>query len=356
MRRRLFKAILMVLVIGGCIGYLEPENFAAAGENENYRRSNTKVGVASVPGRQSGATTVKLERGERVTISNRFGRITIMGWDKDTIETTATKEGTAETIQVKVAPDPSRGGLLRIAPDLEGQSIGREMGRSEKAIPPAFGGQPRGPKINLVVKLPRHVEIESISVEAGSIEVSDVTGALNIRNENGDVKVENVEKAVNVSVNRGSVSVTNVGGDVHLFALIGALSARCVKGRVEASNTSGPITIFNIGGDVDAETTAGSIDLTCAVNSNGHYRLKTMDGKLSMSVSADAPGFTANLWSYRGEVRSDFPLAQESQAGTVHRLSGHYGNGQAQIKLDSFGGNISLNKIEPGAFAACGRF
>lgn len=346
----------MAMTIGGCLVYLEPGNFAATGKNENYKRKEMKVGAASSTDSQSDAATVKLERGERVAISNRYGRITIMGWDQDTIETTATNEGTAETIQVKVAPDPSRGDLLRIAPEPEGQSMRRGPGSLEKMIPPAFGGQPRGPKINLVVKLPRHVEIESISVESGSIEVSDVSGALNIRNENGDVKVENVEKAVNVAVNRGNITVTNVGGDVHLFALIGALSARCVKGRVEANNTSGPITIFNIGGDVDAETTAGSIDLTSAVSSNGRYRLKTMEGKLSMSISANTPGFTANLWSYRGEVRSDFPLAQESQTGTVHRLSGYHGNGQAQIKLDSFGGNISLNKVDISAFEACGRF
>jgi hypothetical protein len=356
MKRRIFKTFLMLITIAGCLGYLAQENFAVAGSNENYQQRDMKVAVASVPGNQSNATPLKPERGERVIISNRFGRIIIMGWDGDTIETSATKENTAESVQVKVAPDSSRGGLLHIAPELEDQSIRREPGRFEKTVPPAFGGQPRGPKINLVVKLPRHVEIELISVEAGSIEVSDISGASNIRNGNGDVKVENVEKTVNVSVTRGSITVNKIGGDVHLFALIGALSARCVKGRVEASNTSGPITLFNIGGDVDAETTGGNIDLTSPVSANGRYRLKTMDGKLRMFVPANAPGFTANLWSYRGEVRSDFPLAQESQTGTVHRLSGQYSNGQAQIKLDSFGGDISLNKIEPSAFEACGRF
>jgi hypothetical protein len=355
MKRKIFKTFLMLIAISGCIGYLEQENFAVAGRNEDYQQG---MKVAAAPGtfNQSSATPVKLERGGRVAISNRFGHITIMGWDRDTIEATATKENTAEPIQVKITADSARGGLLRITPDLENESTRREPGRFEKTIPPGFGGQPRGPKIALVVKLPRYAEIESISAEAGSIEVSDVNGALNIRNEHGNVKVENVEKAVNVAVTRGNITVNKVGGDVHLFALIGTLSARCVKGRVEANNTSGLITLFSVGGDVDAETTGGSIELTSAVNASGRYRLKTMDGKLRMSIPANAPGFTATLWSYRGEAKSDFPLTQESQTGVVHRLSGHYGNGQAQIKLDSFGGNISLNKVEASTFEACGRF
>ncbi|HEX8707646.1 MAG TPA: DUF4097 family beta strand repeat-containing protein [Pyrinomonadaceae bacterium] len=308
-------------------------------------------------GLQSTETVLKPAQGERIAISNRSGRVIITGWDRDTIETTAARESGGEVVQVKAVSDPARRGLWRIAPEPETQSVKREPDRFERVITPGFGGQPRGAKINLTVKVPRGVEIESISVEAGTVEVSGVDGALNIRNENGDVRVENVGKSVNVAVTRGSITVNNAGGDVHLFALIGALSASCIGGRVEASNTSGPITLSNIGGDVEAETTGGSIDLTSAVRANSHYRLKTMDGELRVAVPADAPGFSANLWSYRGEVRSDFPLTQEQEKSqTVHRLSGQYGNGQAQIRLDSFGGNISLNKLEPSAFAACGRF
>jgi hypothetical protein len=56
---------------------------------------------------QAGRVQIKLERGSRVAISNRYGRITITGWDGDTVEATASSEKGAEAVQVEMTADPS---------------------------------------------------------------------------------------------------------------------------------------------------------------------------------------------------------------------------------------------------------
>jgi hypothetical protein len=56
---------------------------------------------------QSGRVQIKLERGSHVQISNRYGRITITGWDRDTVEATATSDKGAEAVQVEMTADPS---------------------------------------------------------------------------------------------------------------------------------------------------------------------------------------------------------------------------------------------------------
>ncbi|HEX8128337.1 MAG TPA: DUF4097 family beta strand repeat-containing protein [Pyrinomonadaceae bacterium] len=56
---------------------------------------------------QAGRVQIKLERGSRVAISNRFGRITITGWDGDTVEATASSERGAEAVQVEMTADPA---------------------------------------------------------------------------------------------------------------------------------------------------------------------------------------------------------------------------------------------------------
>jgi hypothetical protein len=56
---------------------------------------------------QSGRVQIKLERGSHVAISNRFGRITITGWDRDTVEATATSDKGAEAVQVEMTADPA---------------------------------------------------------------------------------------------------------------------------------------------------------------------------------------------------------------------------------------------------------
>ncbi|HYG11567.1 MAG TPA: DUF4097 family beta strand repeat-containing protein [Pyrinomonadaceae bacterium] len=56
---------------------------------------------------QAGRVQIKLERGSRVAISNRYGRITITGWNGDTVEATASSERGAEAVQVEMTADPS---------------------------------------------------------------------------------------------------------------------------------------------------------------------------------------------------------------------------------------------------------
>jgi hypothetical protein len=56
---------------------------------------------------QAGRVQIKLERGSRVAIGNRYGRITIAGWDGDTVEATATSERGAEAVQVELTADPA---------------------------------------------------------------------------------------------------------------------------------------------------------------------------------------------------------------------------------------------------------
>src|SRR5439155_13319571 len=73
-------------------------------------------------------------------------------------------------------------------------------------------------------------------------------------------------------------------------------------------------------------------------------------------IPADAPGFTATLSSYGGEIETDFPLNVESplQRGAINRrIIGRYGDGQAQIVLDSFSQGVKLSKASAGALKDC---
>src|SRR5256714_13176853 len=63
----------------------------------------------------AGRVSVKLERGSKVAISNRYGRITITGWERDTVEAVATNDkGAAEAIQVELTADPQARSMLSL--------------------------------------------------------------------------------------------------------------------------------------------------------------------------------------------------------------------------------------------------
>jgi DUF4097 and DUF4098 domain-containing protein YvlB len=142
---------------------------------------------------------------------------------------------------------------------------------------------------------------------------------------------------------------------VRATTINGNINIQCVKGRVDASTSRGEITLLNVGGDVEATTTDSPINFTGAIVQNGRYRLKSMEGKVTMSIPDSSPGFTANLMSYNSDASTDFPLrgtpaSANSQAN--RRVEARHGDGQAQITLDSFSQTVRLSKLV-GATPAC---
>lgn len=404
----------------------------------------------------TGRVTVKLLRGVRVALGNRTtGRITVTGWDNDTIEATATSERGVEYVQVKTYTDASGTGILikadyasegdfsalgtegearRAAAEQrrkesearrkesearrqaieEGKKEAKasleetkqkrkearlEAKQSKKEVPgatspdapptqtppakpsaptakppePLFSLKPPGPflfsdsrpaEVHLEVKLPRKTEIELITVSRSELDISGIetplivngeystirlsrVGAVEVRNKSGLVEVEKASGLVDVITTSGPIRVREAGGDVRTLSISGSVEIECARGRVNVGNTDGSVSLANISGDVDATTTSGEIRLLSTIRGDGRYYLKSMSGAVEMSVRPSATGFTATLSSYRGIIETAFPrkISQSPKnAASNRRIIHRYGDGQAQITLDSFDGNIKLNR------------
>jgi hypothetical protein len=355
MYARIFKTSLMVLALSTFAG-LDVRGIKAMDNDAGNegQQANRNDGAKSVD-RDLAPSPFKLEPGGRLSVRNLLGGVMIIGRDGDTVEATAKNETSGETFPVNIAPDPARADTVLISVEAENSAARQTPRRAGWPLPLRQAARANEKGVMLTIKLPRYAEVESVSTVSGQVVVKEINGSVTIRSGSGNVEVEDVNGPVNVTLTHGNVSVRNASGDVHLFALVGELSVQCAQGEVEANNTSGAISLLNVGGSVEAETTGGSIELTSPLKDGKHYRLKTMSGKVRMGVAADAPGFTATLSSYRGEVSSDFQLSSDPPSEANHLLTGRYGNGQAQINLNSFGGNISLERIEPGALSSCGR-
>jgi len=386
---------------------------------------------------EAGRVSIKPPRNVRVAVGNRTtGRITITGWDRDTIEARAISEQGNEFVRASVNTDSagarvflkadyaSEGRLMLAGPvEMDGRRREilkerlkerderrreREARRSDMSsglpagaiLPVAPQASPTpvapgplqtkpvapaeqaptapfvfdlGPReIHLEVKLPRHAEIELITVFRSDVEITGVdthivvsgdkstiklsrVGAAEVRTNSGPVEVKQVRGLVDVVTTSGPISVRDAGGDVRLLSISGHVEVQCVRGRVNVGNTNGPVNLASVGGDVDVTTTASEIRFAGAIRKDGTYHLKTMSGPIEMVLLAPG-GFTAVLSSYRGTVESNFPMKiiQSTINDPVnHRLTGRFGNGQAQISLDSFDGVVRLNKAAPGTTRDC---
>jgi hypothetical protein len=349
---------------------------------------------------------VRLERGGKVELDNRTtGRIVVSGWDRDYIEAVATSERGREYVRAssgrdsagqrvsltadyltpeKRLPDPPWEGpkSLPPAPAATPASPARGGAEAKSQGPPAaaradesplaearekmfeFIFEQRPSEVHLEVKLPRYAEIEQIEVNRSEVEIEGVetpvavngrrstirlrrVGAVEVRTASGEVDVEGAGGLVDVMTESGDVNVRHVGGDVRVLSLSGEVEVECVTGRVNVNNTSGSVALARVGGDADATTVSGEIRFEGALRADGRYHLKSMSGAVEMSLAPNPPGFTALLSSYRGQIEDGFSLKKTLKSGpnTVNnRVLGRYGNGQAQVTLDSFDGRVKLAK------------
>lgn len=367
------------------------------------------VKAQQVTNQQDGRVSIKVERGQggRVTVDNRTtGRITVIGWDQDTVEATATSERGVEAVRVAMKDSPSKiislkadylkrpeddqprpeatpatrtpgsapeplpslGDLLgKIrTPDLSGSEIVNE--------PPTRDGQ--SIEVHLEVRVPRYIEIDIIRVIRSPVEVRDVDTSIivlgqrstvtlkrvrdaEVRTRSGAVEIEDAAGLVEVVTASGAVKVQRAHRDVRLLSISGNMEIECVRGRVNIDNADGSITLTNIQGDVEVNASNSDILFRGPIREDGRYHLKTMSGTVEMAVRDKPPGFTAALSSYRGSLENDFQLrlkqsGEQPQEGEVNRrIVGRYGDGRAQITLDSFDGKVRLSRLAPGAIKEC---
>ena len=284
----------------------------------------------------------RVERGSRVVVRNEFGGISIVGSDRDTVEAFATNLNSLQAVPVSIS---------------EGSSGNKRV----FTVSPAESGRGVRQRINLEVKVPRHVELEPIYLRNNNISIADLDGGVSLRTDNGNISVRRVGSPggglVDVTMGSGNVDLSNINGDVRVVSLSGGVAIECVKGDVAVRLTSGQTVISNIDGDVELNTTSGSIYFTGAIHSEGRYRLKTLSGNLFMSIP-DKVGFTAVLSAYSGLIDTDFQFPNAlptPPSRTNQRVIGKYGDGSGRIELDSFSGNIFLRKIVASSVKDCQR-
>jgi DUF4097 and DUF4098 domain-containing protein YvlB len=320
---------------------------------------------------QTTPLTMKIARNARIAVSSRSVNIHIIGIDGETLEATASSSEGPFPVKAQTTGDEDSPKILIYVPVT--------MGRRNDA------------EINLQIKLPRYAAVESVESVAGNIEINGIdapvavntsNGQISIarvaslkastrhgeitareikgdavaRSMNGDLTFEDIGGAIDAAATNGSLNVRNAAGDLRANLTVGDVVASCVKGRAEVNTVSGSIQLLGVGGDVEAVSTSGEVTFAGRIRADGRYRLKSISGEIDMHIQQDAPGFTATLITWNGEIETLFPLKLDTQASggsTNRRIIGRFGNGGAQLTLDSFSGGVRLAKAKPEELKAC---
>lgn len=315
MQNILYSAILTALLLGGV-----PQVAAADAPQA--------TSISADDGEKQLAQNFSVAADARVEVDNVRGSVTVTAWDQP---------------QVQLSGSLGAGSKLEISADPQHLALQVKGTRGRW-----FGGDGPPSDSDLVLKVPRGAALKLGVVSADakvqgmrgkSLDVNGVSGNLVLDSDAAEIDVNSVSGDVTFSASR-----PNASGRAHLQTVSGNVHAHGLGGRIKLETVSGDIGLD--GGDVqELETGTVSGDAKLQVTPGPHARLvmSSMSGDIRLHLPAALSGhFEAKTFS--GDIMSDFGKPQESAHGSGSTLDARIGDGDAQIRAESFSGDVELRK------------
>ena len=134
---------------------------------------------------------------------------------------------------------------------------------------------------------------------------------------------------------RGTLDLGSVSGDVRLTDAEGdVINANTVSGEIELTRVRGT--------EVSAETVSGDVTFEGTIAPKGRYDFKTLSGDVELKLPG-RPDAEFRGTTFSGGVDTDWPVSREGKQNR-HRLTATWGQGGAQIDVESFSGDVRVRQ------------
>lgn len=261
-----------------------------------------------------------------LSVSNVAGSVTIQTWDKHEVSITGTL---------------GRNSKLKVDGDANDLSI--KVKNLKDGDSSWFGHDDMGPT-TLKLMVPKGVNLSVGTVSApitatglagGKLDLNTVSGNLQIDADSPNVKANSVSGDIQLSGTAATFNVNTVSGDVRVDKVGGHATAQTVSGEVQMQG--GPFH------EVSVETVSGDIVLAGSMASDVAAKLHSMSGDIQLSM-AGSPQAALDATSFSGDIRSAFGTVSEPKYGPGSSLHFKLGDGDGNITLNSFSGDITIRK------------
>ncbi len=212
------------------------------------------AGLAGCTGQETKTeTTIRTVRpaGERLTVSNPVGEITVRGESRENVEIAATKQ----------APD---GEFDRLAVTVE---TGEQVAVTGEITEDRLLRTDNEVSIDLTIAVPRELPVTRIEGAVGDVVVRETTGDLTVQSTVGSIDVAGVSGAVAVETTVGDAVVRDIDSLVAATATTGdlTLDVPAIDGATTVETTVGDVALAlasGIDATLDAETSTGDVTVT----------------------------------------------------------------------------------------------
>lgn len=252
-----------------------------------------------------------------ISIENVAGKIEVEGWDQNKARLTGRLGDSVDELEIEATDS-----RLKI-------NVSNRRSRNVDST-------------DLLLMVPRGASVNATGVSA-DINISGLS--------NEKLTANSVSGDVTVDIESARVSIESVSGDVEFRGQTERISAESVSGDIDLSGISGEISATTVSGDMDLqagliengklETVSGDLTFTGELKGNARLTAESMSGDVEIYLPAAQSGlFKAE--SFSGRIRSDFGKVDQSKYGPGSHLKYTAGDGGAEIRVESFSGNISL--------------
>lgn len=254
-------AMLLISGLNGCIGPLATETTTKA-----YAANEATI----------------------VTVSNFNGKVDITGWSGATVMVTAEKRSSVGQSDLKNI-------------NISVTDVGSHL--SFKTI--YTGASTSQPSIDLTLKVPYNVTVDSVATSNGAIHISGAKGDTVLSTSNGAIFVSHVAGFVSAATSNGYIQINGTTGINGAHTSNAAISAevRDIDGNISIETSNAVITVYinpSLNATVEMETsnakvTVGGISLNVSLLEETHVigTLGTDGHKIDIRTS------NANVYLYK---------------------------------------------------------
>lgn len=181
---------------------------------------------------------------------------------------------------------------------------------------------------------------------SGELEARGTRGEVEATTMSGDITISDASGGVQAEALSGNVEISNVTGPVRVQAVSGDVTVENASGEVEVESVSGEIVLQNITSkSVRGVTVSGEVDFDGSIASDGRYELNSHSGDVRVRLPENVNALVS-VSTFSGEIDSDFPLTLEPGDRRQHHQQFEFriGSGGARIQLESFSGDIHLDR------------